>query len=91
MGDKDCKPKPEAILLTLLGVVLTTFILARLLYVYKPSSSFKLAFLIWLGFNIPILFSQVTWEGKPWKLFALNAAYYFLNLQLIAGILAFWR
>jgi len=27
----------------------------------------------------------------PWKLFGINAAYYFVMLQVVAMILAFWR
>jgi len=38
-----------------------------------------------------LLFGTVAWEGKPWKLLALNGAFYFLNLQLIAAVLSFWR
>lgn len=89
--DKCNKPAPWAIPLTLLGTVLTTFVMAYVLYIYKPYCTYGAAFFIWLGFYVPLLFSSVTWEGKPWKLFALNAAYYFLNLQLIAAVLTFWR
>ena len=84
-------PKPWAMALTLLGVILTTFVMAYILNIYKPYCSYGAAFFVWLGFNLPLLFSQLTWEGKPWKLFAINAAYYFFNLQLIAAILTFWH
>jgi hypothetical protein len=87
----ECKPKAWALPLTLLGTALTTFVMAYVLYIYKPYCTFGAAFFIWLGFYLPLLFGSVTWEGRPWKLFALNAAYYFFNLQLIAAILAFWR
>ena len=40
-------------------------------------------------FYIPLLLGTVTWERKPWKLFALNAVYNLLNLQLIAAILTY--
>jgi hypothetical protein len=89
--DGKCGPKPWAIALTLLGVIFTTFVMAYILNIYKPYCSYGAAFFIWLGFCLPILFSQVTWEGKPWKLFVLNASYYFLNLQLIAAILSYFR
>ncbi len=92
MGIKmgEYKPKPWALPLTLLGTVLTTFVLAYILYIYRPYCTYGAAFFIWLGFYLPRLFGSVTWEGKPWKLFALNAAYYFLNLQLITAVLTFW-
>ncbi len=93
MGIKkgECKPKPWALPLTLLGTVLTTFVLAYILYIYRPYCSYGAAFFIWLGFYLPRLFGSMAWEGWSWKLFALNAAYYFLNLQLITAILVFWR
>ena len=92
MGKKieDCKPKPWALALTLFGTVLTTFVLAYFMYIYKPYCAYGAAFFIWLGFYLPRLLGSVTWEGQPWKLFALNAAYYFLNLQLITAVLTFW-
>ncbi len=95
MGKKieDCKgkkPSVSALLLTLFGTVLTTFVLAYILYIYKPYCPYGAAFFIWLGFYLPRLFGSVTWEGWSWKLFALNAAYYFLNLQLITAVLTFW-
>jgi hypothetical protein len=94
MGFKmeDCKgkkPPLSAMLLTILGTAFTTFAMAYILNNYKPGCSCGAAFLIWFGFYVPLLFGTVTWEGKPWKLFALNAAYYFLNLQLIAAILTY--
>ena len=96
MGFKmeDCKgkkPEASALLLTLLGTVLTTFVLAYILNIYKPCCSVGAAFLIWLGFYVPVQFSAVAWEGKPWKLFILNGAFYLLNLQLIAAILTHLR
>lgn len=88
---KDKKPETSALLLTLLGTALTTFGLAYILQISKPYCSFGAAFFIWLGFYVPLLLGTVTWEGKPWKLFVLNGAFYFLNLQLITAILTYWR
>jgi len=88
---EDCKIKPWSYPLTILGTVLTTTVLAFFLQIYKPYCTFGAAFFIWLGFYLPRYFGDVTWEHKPWKLFAINAAYSFLNLQLIATILTLWR
>ena len=85
------KLKPWALPLTLLGTVLTTSVLAYILFIYKPYCSYGAAFFVWLGFYLPVLVGAVTWEGKPWKLFALHAAYNLLNLQLIAAVLSFWH
>jgi len=44
------------------------------------------AFFTWLGFIVPLHFSQVTWEGKPWSLFFVNVSYYLVSLT-IAGVI----
>jgi hypothetical protein len=94
MGKKmeDCKgkkPPISALLLTLLGTFLTTMVMAYLLHYSKVGCTFGLATCVWLGFYVPLLLGTVTWEGKPWKLFILNGCFYYLNLQLIVGVLTF--
>ncbi|MFT6866197.1 MAG: hypothetical protein ACJA08_001026 [Cyclobacteriaceae bacterium] len=42
----------------------------------------------WLGFYLPVDIGAVTWEGKSWKLFAINTGYHFLSLVIAAMILA---
>jgi hypothetical protein len=44
------------------------------------------ALFTWLGFFVPVLWSSVAWENKPWSFFFVNAGYYLVTL-LIAGIL----
>ena len=45
------------------------------------------AFWYWLGFVLPLTAGSFLWEGKSWKLWALNAAYYFVTLLLAGAIL----
>jgi hypothetical protein len=40
---------------------------------------------LWLGFVAPLTLGSVLWEGKSWKLWTLNAGYYFVAL-LVIGI-----
>ena len=87
---EDNKVRPWAFPLTILGTVLTVFILAYFIQIYKPYCNFGAAFFIWLGFYLPPLISALVWERKPFDLFILNATFYFLNLQLIAVILTYW-
>jgi hypothetical protein len=96
MGKKmeDCqgkKPPVSSMLLTLLGTFLTVWVLAFVLHRPENPCGALVALFAWMGYQIPILLGSVTWEDKPWKLFALNAAFYLLNLQLIATILTYWR
>ncbi len=88
---KDKKPPVSCLLLTILGTFFTTSVMAYLINISKPSCNFAEALYIWLGFYVPLLMGSVIWEQKPWKLFLLNAAYYLLNLQLIAAILTYVR
>ncbi len=108
MGIKmDQKPKKEVMMrafaLQILGLFLTTYVLAHTTQVWRPSVwgvgqdaanacyGFFGGFFTWLGFYVPMQFGKISWENRPWKLFFINASYDFLSLQLIAQILAFWR
>ena len=94
----------RAMALQLLGLIFTAYVLAYTDNVWRPSNwafgnqdkpgyvyGFLGGFFTWLGFYIPTLLGSSTWEGKPWKLFYLNAAYNFLNLQIISMVVACWR
>ncbi|PJZ70881.1 hypothetical protein CH373_06350 [Leptospira perolatii] len=48
-------------------------------------------FYTWLGFIVPLTLNSVAFEGKPWKLFGINAGYYFISLQVIGMVLAYWK
>lgn len=103
----DAKPDPKVMMrgmaLTLVGVYLTAYVMLHTGEVWRPSVwragpdappyvyGFFNGFFVWLGFYVPMLLATVAWEGRRWTLFGLNAAYHFLNLQIIAMILACWR
>lgn len=44
----------------------------------------ELAFWVWIGFQMPIVMGAALWEMKSWKLVALNGAYQFLALVIMA-------
>ena len=44
----------------------------------------------WLGFIAPVTMATVLWEGKSWKLWFLNNAYYLISLKLMGILLAVW-
>jgi len=89
--------------LTLLGTFLTAYVLAHATEVWRPSVwgvgtdgpfyvyGFFAGFFVWLGYFVPVQLGAVAWEGRSWSLFALNAAYHLVNLQIIAMIVAGWR
>src|SRR5712691_1241437 len=103
----DHKPDPKVmtrgLILMVIGSFLTAFVLAYTVDVWRPSVwkagadgsaafyGFSTGFWTWIGFYVPLLLGAVAWENKSWKLFGINAAYYFVMLQLVAMILAYWR
>ena len=51
------------------------------------ASNLQGAFWHWLGFIVPVTSGIVLWEGKPKKLWLINAGYYLVSLALMAVIL----
>ena len=101
----DATPGPgvmvRGMILTVVGTFLTAYVLFHSTNVWRESAwgvgtdapayiyGFFSGLFTWLGFYVPMLLGTVAWEGRSWKLFGLNAAYHFLNLQLIAMIVAY--
>ncbi len=44
----------------------------------------------WFGFIVPVTVGIVFWEGKPWKLWFINAGYWLASLLVMGLILALW-
>jgi hypothetical protein len=57
---------------------------------YGFTAGITIGFLNWIGFIAPVTLGSVLWEGKPWKLWVLNAGYYLVGLCLMGAILAVW-
>jgi len=47
--------------------------------------------LVWVGFMATSHLGPVLWEGKPMKLYAINAGYHLVSLILMGAILGVWR
>ncbi len=54
------------------------------------ASLLPVAGLLWLGFVVPTTLAPTMWEGKPWKLWAINAGYYLVIIILDAAIISNW-
>ena len=48
-------------------------------------------FWMWLGFIVPVTLSSVIWEGKSWKLWMFNLAYWLVALLAMGAIIAGWK
>ncbi|MCC6278550.1 MAG: DUF1761 domain-containing protein [Oligoflexia bacterium] len=98
------KQMQKAMVLQVIGLFLMAYVLAHSGQIWRPSVwglgedggspltwGFMSAFFTWLGFYVPMQFSKVAWENRPWKIFFINAGHDFLNLFIISTILAYWR
>jgi hypothetical protein len=50
-----------------------------------------IGFLIWLGFFAAPSLPQGIYEGRPFKLFAINQGYWLVGLMIVGALLAVWR
>jgi len=55
--------------------------------VFDIIGAIELAFWLWIGFVVPPLIGVVLWEGKRFKLFAINAGYWFVSMVVASIIL----
>lgn len=54
------------------------------------SAGLQTGFWNWIGFIAPVTLGSVLWEGKSWKLWILNNAYYLVVLCSMGVILSLW-
>jgi hypothetical protein len=50
-----------------------------------------IGFIVWLGFFAAPNFPQGIYEGRPFKLFAINNGYWLIGLLITGGLLAVWH
>jgi len=77
-----------------LGDLILSFILLHFI-LWSEASSWAagafIGFICWLGFIAAPNFPQGIYEGRPFKLFAINAGYWLIGLLATGGLLAVWR
>ena len=75
------------------STLVTAFVLS-LFTVLLPQTiyaSIIFALVIWVGFYVTMLLSEVLWENKPFELFLLNAGVRAIILVSMTLILVLWR
>ncbi len=84
----------KPIILSFIGSALMTFTLASSIVFHDAFyqtaglvSALGMAFLLWLGFIVPVYFNFAGWEGKSWTLFFINTGYWFVFLALSATVI----
>lgn len=75
----------------MLVVSYVTAMFMAMTYAFTVSTAMELGFWVWLGFLAPTLANAWLWEGKSWKLFAFNAAYALVSIEVITIILGLWQ
>ncbi|MBS3127003.1 DUF1761 domain-containing protein [Candidatus Woesearchaeota archaeon] len=79
--------------LNFVAVLVMAYVLAHTVQYAQAATVFEgvqAGFWVWLGFIATVLLGSVLWEGKPWKLYLLNAAHYFVSLVVMGVILTLW-
>ncbi len=74
--------------------VLVSYVLAFFMgmtYAFTVSTALELGFWLWLGFLAPTLANGWLWEGKSFKLFAFNAVYALVSIEIMAIVLGLWQ
>ena len=91
--DKNMKKEmKKAYMILVITTLVTSYVLAHFVKYLGTtvSDAMQTAFWIWLGFMATTQIGVVLWEGKPWKLYFINAAHYLVSLSVMAIIFALW-
>ncbi|SRR5258708_6005634 len=84
----------QAIFMGFLTALIMAYVLAHFVSIAGAvgiAGAWQLAFWVWLGFMLTITAGSFIWEGKPLRLFVLNAAQQLVSLFLMALVLVMWR
>lgn len=76
------------------GALIQSWILAHFV-LYAGSTTFwkglVTGFWLWLAFVAIVTAVNMTFEGRPWALWKINAGYFLVVLLINGGLLAAWR
>ena len=94
-GQAAKKSMGRMLFVNFIGTLVTVFVVANLLAftdVVSIAQGLQLMFWVWLGFfAAATLLGQATWGGHSATLYVINAAYWLINLLIVAAIVvAIW-
>lgn len=75
------------------GLVVMSYVLSYFIDLVGATlfmDGLRAGFWVWLGFVAPVMLGSIWWEGKPLKLFFINAGQYLVVLGIMGGMLAVW-
>ncbi|MFZ2886426.1 MAG: DUF1761 domain-containing protein [Minisyncoccia bacterium] len=83
--------------ISFVGALIMAYVLSHVLFLanaFAPSgfsAGITSGFWMWLGFIAPVTIGSVLWDGKPLKLWYINAGYYLIALLVMGAILGYWQ
>ncbi len=94
-NEKDLKDKlnMRSYVIDFAAEIVMAFVLAMFISKLGAATALQgaaVGFWAWLGFIATLLLGSVLWEGKPFKLYILNASFWLLNLLIMGAILGGW-
>ncbi len=96
--EESMKKMPLTPIQSMVGGLVTALIMActlsKLAVIYGAMGvvgAWSMAFFVWFGFMMPNTASSFLWEGKPLKLFLINASMQLVAMFLMALVLVLWR
>ncbi len=81
-------------LVTAVGALIQAWVLVHFVRYAGSITFWKGAitgFWLWVGFVAVVMAGSLIFEGKPWKLWRINAGYYLVVLLINGALLAAWR
>lgn len=90
------KARP-AYIATFIGALLMSYVMAHAVIfgstytgTFGVIGGMTAAFWYWLGIVVPVTMGTVFWDGKPWKLWFINAGYYLVVMLIMGAVLGGW-
>ncbi len=98
LGIQKTEGKKRGMLLAATASFICDFVIAFILdhlIVWSGAGSFGwgalIGFIAWAGFIAATALPQGMFEGRPFKLFAINSGYWLVGLAIVGGVLAIWK
>jgi len=85
---------PRALIVDLVGNFIMAFVLVHAVHYAGATSlpqGIAVGFFNWIGFVAVATLFSVNFEGRPFKLFAINNGFQMLSLLVMGAIVAVWR
>ncbi|KHO46407.1 MAG: hypothetical protein QS98_C0003G0015 [archaeon GW2011_AR3] len=87
------KGMAKSYIMAFIGALVMAYMLSLFIYYTRASTvllGMQIAFWAWLGFIATVLMGMVLWEGKPLRLFMINAFHYLIVMLVMGIIITAW-